>query len=127
MRRGERGDAESCGERDDPPDGGAGDRAAADGPEVDLIAGEEEEHRQPEVGEEGDERVGHDPAEHRRTEKQTECDLEHHEWDRHPACESADEEGCRDGDRRNEHQGAYRIVHIAPRIRRRTHVVLSRC
>ena len=78
------------GERDRPAERGPAKRSATDLGEVDLLAGEEEQHDEPEVGEHRDELARVDPPEHGRPDQQAEHDLEHDERDLHPASITVD-------------------------------------
>jgi hypothetical protein len=70
-------DSEGKRDRDRPADGAQLERAAADPLEVDLIAGEEEEHSEPEVGEEFGEVVDVGEAEDVRSDRDPHHQLEH--------------------------------------------------
>jgi hypothetical protein len=65
-------------------------RLAADALEVDLIAGEEEEHPQAEVGEEVDEAVGAGDVENLRADEDSEEELDHDHRGREPAGDNGD-------------------------------------
>ena len=64
-------------EREQPAPGAERQRPAADALEVDLVAGEEEQHPEPEVGEEVDEVVAAGEAEDLRADHDPEQELDH--------------------------------------------------
>ena len=83
--------ADREGERDrhQPADRRELERLAADALEVDLVAREEEQHPEPEVGEEGDELVCLSEVEQLRSDQDSEHDLDSHDRERQAARDAA--------------------------------------
>ena len=85
-------------ERDHPAERRQLQRLAADALEVDLVAGEEEQHPEAEAREELDELVRLGEAEHLGPDHDPEHDLDHDDRDRQPARDAAGEQRRERGD-----------------------------
>ena len=82
-------------EADEPSPDRATPRAAPEGTELDLGARDEEQHREPELRQDADERGLVRPSQHGGADDDAEDELEHHDRHAHPATERAGEIGAR--------------------------------
>jgi len=88
-------------DRQEPADEAELERLAADGAELQLVAGKEHEHAQAELGQRLETLPGTDEVEHLRSEDDAERDLEDHRRHGEPA-QGADDQRCQDRRRRDE-------------------------
>jgi hypothetical protein len=97
------GDGEGQDGRDDEGPGGQEQHPPVELPQVDLVAGHEEQEAQPEVGDDPDGHVQVDPAQHGRPDQDPAQDLEHDRVDVHGR-EQPEEQGHDDGDQADDEQ-----------------------